>query len=131
MAGNRKCRRAKIENIAADAEQSRNEGPLEHPGAARRVARSHNLAALRKTRTKGRSEPCREVRRDLDVAQAGDAKLAKELAAPLVSPNERHRDGRSALDDLVGPNLHSRTNRRRDVDQTPVANHRFFADRAI
>src|SRR5262249_23686410 len=63
----------------------------------------------------GRAELGRELRRHLDVGEAGDTVAAEERAAPALPPDQTHGEGGAVLDPLVGPDLD------RGLDHAPLA----------
>src|SRR5207237_9949605 len=94
---------------------------LEDPGRAVLVAvHRHRRAGLDRRRVR-RAEARGELRREVDVHEAGHAEAAEERAAALRSPDEARSDDGAALDLLVRPDLHVGAHARTLVDHRVVA----------
>src|SRR5207248_1613779 len=73
-------------------------------------------------------EPCRELRREVDVHEPGDAEAAEQRAPPLRAPDEARGHDRAALDLLVRPDLHLGTHPGALVDDGVIADDRSFLE---
>jgi len=131
VARNRQCRAPHIEDVASHAQQRSNNRSFDHSRTARGVATRDDFAPVREAGTKGGSQTAGKIRRNLNIAQSGNAKLTEQVAAPLAAPDKRHGYNRPSFNDLVGPEFDSRTNGAADVYETPVSDDRILSHNAI
>src|SRR6266511_1105567 len=117
----RQRRLPQVRHVNPRGDDAAHERALEHAARAVLVAVHRDGAALWQRRSVGRSEARGELRREVDVHQAGHAEAPEQRAASLRAPDEAGTHDRSALDLLVRPDLHLAPHARVVVDDAVVA----------
>ena len=97
--------------------------PLEHPGRAARVTRGDDGVALAERGAVRHRETCRELGRDVDVRQPGDAVASEERPRSPRLPDDRRVDDGTGLDGLERVHLHARGEHAVLADEALVAEH--------
>ena len=112
----------------AGADDAAHEAAFQHAAGTVLVAIHRDRRALLECRRIRSPQTGDELRREIDVHDAGDPEAAEKSAPSLRSPDEARADHRAGFDLLVRPHLHLRSHARVIADDRVVADHAAFLE---